>query len=129
MTSVWIFMGAAAICVFAGVRLLGLPPGSLLGPGGLAATSDRHVPAYRASRRHRPPRSAAARARQDRRAVAFHIPGGVVADRHYAARGAETTSRASAATGPFGPSGLPLRPAAWRSEYQTTTAHAATSSA
>lgn len=30
MTSVWIFMGAAAICVLAGVRLSSLPPGSLL---------------------------------------------------------------------------------------------------
>lgn len=32
MTSVWIFMGAAAICVFAGVRLLSLPPDSGLLP-------------------------------------------------------------------------------------------------
>ncbi|MGW7243079.1 DUF488 family protein, N3 subclade [Streptomyces sp. NPDC054804] len=30
MTSVWIFMGAAAIAVLAGVRLVSLPPGSLL---------------------------------------------------------------------------------------------------
>ncbi|WP_435222039.1 DUF488 family protein, N3 subclade [Streptomyces sp. Tue6028] len=30
MTSVWIFMGAAAIAVLAGVRLLALPPGSTL---------------------------------------------------------------------------------------------------
>ncbi|WP_432026480.1 DUF488 family protein, N3 subclade [Streptomyces sp. 1222.5] len=30
MTSVWIFMGAAAICVLAGVRLISLPPGTLL---------------------------------------------------------------------------------------------------